>query len=88
MACFKMLALFGETVMSAPVEGLEAQILGLPPEGRARLLQRLIASVESKSKAREAWMQLALRRQTDVRSGDVAMVQGDEALARVRARLA
>ena len=87
MACFKMSALFGET-MSALVEDLEAQVLGLPPEDRARLLERLIASFEPRSKAQEAWMQLALRRQAEIRSGKVAMVPGDEALARVRARLA
>ena len=74
--------------MSTPVHDLEAEILGLPPEDRARLLERLIASFEPKSKAQQAWMDLALRRQADVRAGKVAMVPGDEALARVRARLA
>ena len=74
--------------MSTPVHDLEAEILGLPPEDRARLLERLIASFEPKSKAQRAWMDLALRRQADVRAGKVAMVPGDEALARVRARLA
>ena len=59
----------------------------IPPEDRARLLERLIASFEPKSKAQQAWMDLALRRQADVRAGKVAMVPGDEALARVRARL-
>lgn len=74
--------------MSTSVHDLEAEILGLPPEDRARLLERLIASFEPKSKAQQAWMDLALRRQADVRAGKVAMVPGDEALARVRARLA
>ncbi|CAN7154265.1 addiction module protein [Variovorax sp. LjRoot130] len=73
--------------MSMTVQDLEAQVLGLPPEDRARLLERLIASFEPRSKAQEAWMQLALRRQEDVRSGKAAMVPGDEALARVRARI-
>ena len=74
--------------MSTPVHDLEAEILGLPPEDRARLLERLIASFEPKSKAQQAWMDLALRRHADVRAGKVAMVPGDEALARVRTRLA
>lgn len=74
--------------MPTPIHDLEAQVLDLPPEDRARLLERLIASFEPKSKAQEAWMQLALRRREDVRSGKVAMVPGDEALARVRARIA
>ncbi len=74
--------------MSTPVHDLEAQVLGLPPEDRARLLERLIASFEPRSSAQRAWLELALRRQADVKSGKVAMVRGDEALARVRARIA
>jgi putative addiction module component (TIGR02574 family) len=70
------------------VHDLEAQVLGLPPEDRARLLERLIASFEPRSSAQRAWLELALRRQADVKSGKVAMVPGDEALARVRARIA
>jgi putative addiction module component (TIGR02574 family) len=75
-------------VMSLPVEDLEAQALSLPPEDRARLLERLIASFEPKSAAQEAWIQLARRRRDDVRTGRTAMVPGDEALARVKARIA
>jgi putative addiction module component (TIGR02574 family) len=74
--------------MATPVHDLEAEVLGLPPEDRARLLERLIASFEPKSRAQKAWMDLALRRQKEVQSGEVAMVPGDEALARVRTRIA
>ena len=74
--------------MSATANTLQAQVLDLPPEDRARLLELLLASFEPKSKAQEAWMQLALRRREDVRAGQVAMVSGEEALARVRARVA
>lgn len=74
--------------MSTPVQDLEMQVLGLPPDDRAHLLEKLIASFEPKSKAQEAWLQLALRRQADVRSGKVKMVPGDQALERVRARIA
>lgn len=73
--------------MTTPVHDLEAEVLSLPPEERARLLERLIASFEPKSAAQRAWMELALRRQEEVRSGKVAMVPGDTALARVRARI-
>ena len=62
-----------------------ACLLRLPPEDRARLLELLIASLKSESQ--EAWLRLALIRQEAVRSGKVAMVPGDEALARVRARI-
>jgi hypothetical protein len=73
--------------MTTPVHELQAQVLGLAPEERARLLELLIASFEPKSKAQEEWMKLALRRRDDVQSGKVVMVPGDEALARVRSRL-
>lgn len=74
--------------MSIPVQDLEAQVLGLAPEERALLLERLIASFEPKSKAQEAWMQLAQRRREDVLAGKVNMVPGDQALERIRTRLA
>ncbi len=74
--------------MSTPVHDLEAVVLDLPAEDRARMLELLIASFEPKSNAQKAWMNLALHRRDEVRSGEVAMMPGDEALARVRARIA
>jgi putative addiction module component (TIGR02574 family) len=74
--------------MPTPVYDLEAEVLSLPPEDRVRLLERLIASFEPQSAAQRAWLELARRRQADSKAGKVAMVPGDEALARVRARLA
>jgi hypothetical protein len=60
--------------MTTPVHDLELEVLGLPPEDCARLLERLIASFEPKSSAQKAWMDLAQRRREDVRCGKVAMV--------------
>ena len=74
--------------MSTPVEDLAAQALSLPAEDRAKLVERLIASFEPKSPAQAAWLELASIRRDDVRAGKVAMVPGDDALMRVRARLA
>lgn len=74
--------------MTAPAHDLEAEVLGLPPEERARLLELLLASFEPRSKSQQAWLELAARRREDVRQGKVAMLPGDEALARVRARIA
>ena len=74
--------------MSIPVYELEAEILGLPPEERAQLLERLIESFEPESRVRDAWVALALRRETEVKSGKVALVSGPEAVGRVRARIA
>ena len=74
--------------MTTPAHDLAAAGLDLAAEEPARVLELDIASFEAKSNAQRAGMNLALRRRGDVRSGKVAMVPGDEALARVRARIA
>ena len=74
--------------MSTPVHDLEAEVLLLPPEDRARLLERLIASFEPRSSAQRAWLDLAQRRRADVATGTVAMLPEEVALARMRARIA
>jgi hypothetical protein len=74
--------------MTTQAHELQAQVLGLPAEDRARLLELLLASFEPKSKAQEAWLGLAARRREDVRSGKTAMISGSEALARAKARIA
>jgi Putative addiction module component len=73
--------------MATPVEDIAAQALDLPPEDRAKLIERLIASFEPKSPSQAMWLKAARARRDDVRAGTVAMVPGDAALARVRARL-
>jgi len=73
--------------MITPAHDLAAEVLDLPAEERARILELLIASFEPKSTAQKAWMNLALRRREEVRSGKTSMIPGDEALARVRARI-
>ena len=74
--------------MTTPAHDLAAEVLDLPAEERARILELLIASFEPKTTAQKAWMELALHRREKVRSGKVVMIPGDEALARVRARIA
>jgi putative addiction module component (TIGR02574 family) len=74
--------------MTMPVDDLEAEVLGLPPEDRARLLERLIQSFEPDSRVRDAWVALALKREAELKSGKVKLVAGAESVARIRARLA
>ncbi len=74
--------------MTMPVDDLEAEVLGLPPEDRARLLERLIQSFEPDSRVRDAWVALALEREAELKGGKVKLVSGAEAVARIRARLA
>ncbi len=73
--------------MATPVEDIAAQALSLPPEDRAKLVERLIASFEPRSPAQAAWLALAKSRRDEVRAGKVTMIPGDEALARARARI-
>ena len=73
--------------MTLPVAELEHQLLSLPAEERARLAERLLASFEPESEIQAAWMQVAQKRRDEVLSGKVQLVPGDEALARIRARL-
>lgn len=74
--------------MSTPIEELQTQVLDLPAEERAKLLELLIASFEPKTEAQEAWVQEAVRRRNEVRAGRLTIRPGEEALARVRSRLA
>jgi Putative addiction module component len=73
--------------MSPTTRDLAAEVLELPAEERARILELLIASFEPKSSAQKAWLDLAQRRRDEVRSGTVAMAPGHEAMARVKARI-
>jgi putative addiction module component (TIGR02574 family) len=74
--------------MTVTMMELEAQVLNLAPADRAHLLERLIDSFEPEGKVRDAWIVEAQRRHEEIRAGTTAMVPGQEALARIRARIA
>lgn len=73
--------------MSMPVEALEAALLQLSPAERARLLDRVVASLDADAARDRAWDQLAAQRDAEIEGGATAEVPGPEALARVRAAL-
>jgi Putative addiction module component len=77
----------GELQMTMPVHELEAEVLSLAAPDRARILERLIESFDHDTKVGEAWLDEALRREQEVLCGQVAMVPGREAVARIRAHL-
>ncbi len=64
--------------------------VALPPEARAELTERLIASLAEDVSPEIASAQLAevRRRIAQVESGEATLIPGDEALARVRNLLA
>jgi putative addiction module component (TIGR02574 family) len=73
--------------MSPPLEALEAALLNLPSADRARLLDRLIVSLDADRAVEEAWMQEAKRRDDEIESGAVQAIPGEEVLAGLRATL-
>lgn len=74
--------------MPIPLHELEAEVLALAAEDRARLLERLIESFEPDTNVERVWVAEALRREADVKAGRSSLVPGAEALRRVRARIA
>ncbi|MGH9429109.1 MAG: addiction module protein [Terriglobia bacterium] len=74
----------------ATTEEIFRDAVALPPDVRAELTERLIASLAEDISPEITNAQLAevRRRIAQVESGEVALVPGDEALARVRKLLA
>ena len=76
-----------EVSVSTNLEVLEAEVLQLAPVERSHLLERLIASLDSDPEVEEAWEREADRREAELESGSISAVPGQEAIARLRARL-
>jgi putative addiction module component (TIGR02574 family) len=72
--------------MSASIETLEAKALQLSPAERARLVERLIASLDIDPEVDEAWAAEVERRNAEIESGAVSLVPGPEALAKLKAQ--
>ena len=72
--------------MTTSIEALQAEVLRLSPSDRARLLERLIVSLDADAEAEAAWDALADARESEVSSGAVAAVPLEEAIARLEAR--
>ena len=75
-----------EPLMPTHIEVLEAEVLSLSIAERSRLLERLVASLDSDPEIEEAWIAEAGRREAEISNGSIAAVPGDEAIARLRAR--
>ena len=72
--------------MSTTLEALQAEVLRLSPSDRARLLDRLIASLDVDAQAEAAWDAVADEREGQLQSGAVQTVSLDVAIARLEAR--
>ncbi|GMV91524.1 MAG: hypothetical protein AMXMBFR82_13020 [Candidatus Hydrogenedentota bacterium] len=65
-------------------EVIEAEALNLSQDDRARLIERLISSLEVDPEVEEAWATEVERRNAEIESGAVSAVSGPEALARLK----
>jgi hypothetical protein len=74
--------------MTLPIEALELELLRLPTSERARLLDRVIASLDADKARDRAWDELAAQRDAEIERGESSPVSGPEVLARLRAELA
>lgn len=72
--------------MSSTLEFLEAEALRLSAAERARLVERLIASLDIDPEVEAAWAVEVERRNAEIESGAVTLVPGPEALARLKAQ--
>ena len=72
---------------SETVETLEAAALQLSSAERARLVDRLIATLDADPEVEEAWAAEVERRQTEMENGTVTLLSGPESLAELKADL-
>jgi len=72
--------------MSTTLETLQAEVLRLSPSDRARLLDRLIASLDVDAQAEAAWDAVADEREGQLETGAVQAVSLDVAIARLETR--
>ena len=70
--------------MSSTIEVVEAEALRLSATERARLIERLIASLDADPDVEDAWAAEVERRHAEVESGSVSLLPGAETLAKLR----
>jgi len=73
--------------MPSQLEIVETEALKLSVEERARLADRLLASLSEDAEIDEAWAQDVERRIAEIESGRAQLVPAAEAIARARAAL-
>jgi putative addiction module component (TIGR02574 family) len=71
--------------VSLTVEALEAKALQLSVTERARLIERLIASLDIDPEVEDAWAAEVERRNAEIESGAVSLIHGPEAVAKLKA---
>lgn len=72
--------------MSESAEILESEVMGLPAPERARLVERLIASLDADPEVERAWDVEAQRRNAELESGAAVALPGPETLAKIKTK--
>ena len=72
--------------MSTTLETLQSEVLRLSPKDRARLLERLIASLDIDQEVEAAWDAVADVREGELNAGTAQPVPLEVAMARLQAR--
>lgn len=72
--------------MSMTIESLQAEVMRLSAQDRARLLDRLIACLDQDAEVEALWDAEAGRRDAELDSGAVKTVPISETLARLETR--
>ena len=73
--------------MTIPVETLEVELLRLPASDRARLLDRIVASLDDDRSRDAAWENVAAQREASLAAGTTAEFRLDDVLVRLRTGL-
>lgn len=74
--------------MRSAAEELEAAALSLPRGERARLAERLLASLDENAEIEEAWAAEVRRRLDAYRRGEIEAVPAEEVIGEARRRVA
>ena len=72
--------------MAHTLETLQAEVMRLSPADRAKLLDRLIVSLDADADAEAAWDALADQRDQELQAGAIEAVPLEVAIARLEAR--
>ena len=71
--------------MAASIEIIEAEALRLSAPERARLIERLIASLDVDPGVEDAWANEVARRNSEVENGKATLVSGPDAVEKLKA---
>ena len=71
--------------MSTSLEAIQAEVSRLSPSDRSRLLEHLIAGLDTDAEVEAAWEAVADEREAEARAGKVNPIAFEDAIARLEA---